>query len=415
MNYILLAALILALMAVAWLAVRLTRLRRSADELAQAIHGAAAGEKATDLPESDPALGELASAVAGLRRAFAERLAGLESERSQLAAVLDQMTDAVLIVDAEGIVRLSNPAAARLFPVEEGITLVEVLRDHQLAELWRRASQQKDIVTGEVEIGIPRRSLQVNVIPMAGGGETLLLLQDLTRLRRLETVRRDFVSNLSHELRTPLASLKTLAETLHDGALEDPPAARRFVGRMQIEVDAMIQIVNELLELSRIESGQAPLKVRALSPAALVNSVFERMFLQAERARLRLRVDCPPDLPAVRADPPRLEQALMNLVHNAVKFTPPGGEILISAARDQDGEMVVFSVRDTGVGIPADDLPRIFERFYKADRARSGGGTGLGLSIARHLVEAHGGRIRAESEEGRGSTFYFSIPVMRNP
>lgn len=411
MNYLLYALLFFTFLAFAWLAIRQARLRRAARELAEAIRQVNAGETEAGLPESEPALADVASAVNGLRRVFAERLAELDSVRSQLAAALDQMTDAVLIVDADGRVSLSNPAARRLFPVGEGVSVVEVLRDYQLADLWQHASKQRGIVTEEVEIGMPRRFLQVNLIPMADGGRTLLLFQDLTRLRRLETVRRDFVSNLSHELRTPLASLKTLAETLHDGALEDPPAARRFLGRMQTEVDAMAQIVNELLELSRIESGQAPLKTRALSPAALTHSVFERMFLQAERARLGLRVDCPPDLPAVQADPPRLEQALMNLVHNAVKFTPPGGEIVLSAA--QEGEAVVFAVQDTGVGIPADDLPRIFERFYKADRARSGGGTGLGLSIARHLVEAHGGRIWAESEEGRGSRFCFSIPVMK--
>jgi two-component system phosphate regulon sensor histidine kinase PhoR len=411
MNYLLYALLLFAFLALAWLAIRHARLRRAARQLAEAIRRVNAGETEADLPELEPLVGELSSAVAALVRGFAERLSLLESDRLHLAAVLDQMTDAVLIVDADGRVGLFNPAARRLFPVEAGASVVEVLRDYQLADLWQRASRQRGIVTEEVEIGMPRRFLQVNLIPMAGGGRTLLLFQDLTRLRRLETVRRDFVSNLSHELRTPLASLKTLAETLHDGALEDPPAARRFLGRMQTEVDAMVQIVNELLELSRIESGQVPLKMRALSPAALVHSVFERMFLQAERARLGMRVECPPDLPDVKADPPRLEQALMNLVHNAVKFTPPGGEIVLSAA--QEGEAVVFAVQDTGVGIPVDDLPRIFERFYKADRARSGGGTGLGLSIARHLVEAHSGRLWAESEEGRGSKFYFSIPVMK--
>lgn len=412
MNYFLLAALVLSLAAAAWLAVRYARLRRAAHELAESIRRVNAGETGADIPELEPSLGEVASALVSLVHSQNEHAAWLESERSKLSAVLEQMTDGVLIADAEGFVRLSNPAARRLFPVEQGASLVEVLRDHQLADLWRRASRQGGLLTGEVEIGMPRRALQVNIIPMAERGETLLLFQDLTRLRRLETVRRDFVSNLSHELRTPLASLKTLTETLHDGALEDPPAARRFVGRMQTEVDAMIQIVNELLELSRIESGQVPLKMRPLAPAALVHSVYERMFLQAERALLGMHVDCQTDLPEVKADPPRLEQALMNLVHNAVKFTPPGGEIALSVA--QQGGMVVFSVRDTGVGIPLDDLPRIFERFYKADRARSGGGTGLGLSIARHLVEAHGGRIWAESEEGRGSTFYFSIPIPKN-
>lgn len=240
-------------------------------------------------------------------------------------------------------------------------------------------------------------------------GSTLLILQDLTRVRRLESVRRDFVSNVSHELRTPLASLKALTETLQDGALDDPPAARRFLVRMDDEIDNLTQLVQELLELSRIESGKVPLEQRATRPEELLGLVAERMQIQASRVGLALRVECPPDLPLVHADRTRIEQVLVNLVHNAIKFTPKG-EIYLSAY--QDSRTVVFFVRDTGVGISSDDLTRIFERFFKADRSRSGGGTGLGLSIARHVVEAHGGRIWAESTLGEGSTFYFSLPVV---
>jgi two-component system phosphate regulon sensor histidine kinase PhoR len=168
-------------------------------------------------------------------------------------------------------------------------------------------------------------------------------------------------------------------------------------------------MVQELLELSRIESGKVPLQLISVSPQELLNHAAERLRLQAERAGLELSVQVSGDLPCVLADPTRLDQVIVNLLHNAIKFTPPGGKILLSANPD-DG-MVIFSVADTGVGIPAEALSRIFERFYKTDRARSGGGTGLGLSIARHLVEAHGGRIWAESREGEGSTFYFSVPV----
>jgi two-component system phosphate regulon sensor histidine kinase PhoR len=222
-------------------------------------------------------------------------------------------------------------------------------------------------------------------------------------------------------LRTPLASLKALTETLQEGALDDPPAARRFLGRIQTEVDALTQMATELLELSRIESGQVPLELKPVSPSKLIHATAERMKMQAERAGLTLRVDCAPDLPYIRADMPRLEQVLVNLIHNAVKFTRPGGEVMLTASVASlslkgrnvlDGsEAICFLVHDTGVGIPPDDLTRIFERFYKIDRARSGGGTGLGLSISRHLVEAHGGRIWAESAEGHGSTFFFTIPL----
>ncbi|HLO18027.1 MAG TPA: ATP-binding protein, partial [Anaerolineales bacterium] len=230
----------------------------------------------------------------------------------------------------------------------------------------------------------------------------------LTRLRRLETVRRDFISNLSHELRTPLASLKALTETLQDGALEDPPAAGRFIDQIQIETDALTQMVTELLELSRIESGRLSLDLKPVAACDLLHSAAQRMQLQAERADLTLRVECAADLPEIRIDSQRVEQVLVNLIHNAVKFTRPGGEIVLFAEAGI-GE-VRFAVRDTGIGIPAEDVSRIFERFYRVDKSRAGSGTGLGLSIAKHIVEAHKGKIWAESLEGQGSTFYFALP-----
>jgi two-component system phosphate regulon sensor histidine kinase PhoR len=265
-------------------------------------------------------------------------------------------------------------------------------------------------------LGLKRLSIQGVAIPLGKAlpGSTLLLFQDVTRLRQLETVRRDFVSNISHELRTPLASLKALAETLQDSITDDPPAARRFVQHMETEVDSLSLMVSELLELVRIESGRAPLQFKSTSPHEILSSAAERLRLQAERASLDLSIDCPDDLPAVLADPLRIEQVVVNLLHNAIKFTPQGGKISLAAHLAQNGGSgpnILFSVEDSGVGISADDLPRIFERFYKADRARSGGGTGLGLAIARHLVEAHGGKIWAESIENKGSTFYFNLPV----
>jgi two-component system phosphate regulon sensor histidine kinase PhoR len=240
-------------------------------------------------------------------------------------------------------------------------------------------------------------------------GQYLLLFQDLTRLRRLETVRRDFISNISHELRTPLASLKALTETLQGGALDDRPAAMRFLDRMVTELDALTHMVSELLELTRIESGQVPLEFQSVSPKELLEKALFRLGVQAERAQVHIELDCPENLPNVIADPPRLGQALVNLLHNAIKFTPEEGEISLSAKLENYS--VIFSIKDTGIGIPVDDLPRIFERFYKADRARASGGTGLGLAITRHIVEAHGGRIWATSIEGRGSKFSFSIPI----
>jgi len=219
----------------------------------------------------------------------------------------------------------------------------------------------------------------------------------------------EFLALLSHELRTPLASLKALTETLRDGALDDPKAAPRFLGRIETEVDALAQMAQELLDLTRIESGQVPLDLKEASPGKILLSTADRMRAQAERANLTIRVETSTTLPDVHADVAKLEQVLVNIIHNAIKFTAAGGSILLSAVPED--RMICFSVKDTGAGIPQDELERVFERFYKADRARSGGGTGLGLSIARHIIEVHGGRIWVESIEGRGSTFYFTIPI----
>jgi two-component system phosphate regulon sensor histidine kinase PhoR len=240
----------------------------------------------------------------------------------------------------------------------------------------------------------------------------LIILQNLTRIHRLETIRRDFISNISHELRTPLASLRAVTETLQDGAIDDPPAARRFLRHIASEVSAMTQLVGELLELSRIESGKAPVKRQATSVTELVCTPVERLFPQAERNGLTLRFELPQELPLVHVDAERVQLVITNLVHNALKFTPAGGEIVVSAVTR--GANVLISVQDTGIGIPEDEQARIFERFYKADRARSGGGTGLGLAIAKHIVHVHGGEIWVESQLNSGSTFTFTLPIAEN-
>ena len=367
-----------------------------------------------DFPETPQELSALNQSLQEMAQHLGDQIDALTSERAKLSAVLNQMTDGVLIVDLDGRVQLLNPAAERLFQINAinalGRSVVEVLRYHQLVELWRVAKEGQQQTT-MMEIGPQHLFLQATGMPLktSDKGSTLILFQDLTQLRRLETVRRDFISNVSHELRTPLASLKALGETLQESALDDPPAARRFIIRMETEIDNLTLLVNELLELSRIESGKVPLSFHRARPCDLLRPACERMELQVERAGLNLVLDCQPDLPIVFADPNRITQVVINLIHNATKFTPPGGQITVSAY--QDGEFIVFFVKDTGVGIPKEELGRIFERFYKADRARSGGGTGLGLSIARHMVESHGGFIWAESEAEMGSTIYFSLPV----
>lgn len=402
MNYAIFFIIIVLLIA-AWYAWRYYNLRRNINEFASRTR-----DKKTTAEIKE--LGNLSSAVTSLVTAFNTQYTHIDEERARLATVLDQMTDGVLIADSQGLIQFANPAAGRLFqasnPTNRSIT--EVVRNHQLVEAWRRCQQTGQMQSESIELPTRHQFLQLVVIPDQHSSGSLLLVQDLTRLRRLETVRRDFVSNLSHELRTPLASLKALTETLQDGALDDPPAARHFIDQIQVEVDALTQMVNELLELSKIESGRFTLDLAPVAACDLLNSACKRMQLQAERAGLNLRVECANDLPRVNIDSQRLEQVVVNLIHNAIKFTSTGGEVVLFAGADNGS--VKFAVRDTGVGIPDDEVSRIFERFYRVDKSRTGSGTGLGLSIAKHIVEAHSGKIWAESIEGKGSTFYFTVP-----
>ncbi len=408
MTLLLFVSLIVALIVLAIVAWFYVGLRRRLDEYARELRRA---KTIGSLPEDVNRLEDLSNAVKSLFSNFNLQLSTLNAEHKRLAAVLEQMTDGVLIADSNGQIQFANPAAEKLFesPNAVGRTVVEVIRHHQLVETWKRCQQTNEIQSESVELPARRQFLQLIAIPDQHAGGSLLLVQDLTRVRRLETVRRDFISNISHELRTPLASLKALTETLQDGALSDPEAGPRFLGRIATEVDALTQMAQELLDLSKIESGQVALNLAPVSSKKLLMSAAERMKLQAERAGLILQVVCDDDLPNVHADQARLEQVLVNLIHNAVKFTRPDGEVALLA--ESVSEAVRFGVKDTGIGIPLDDVPRVFERFYRVDKSRTGSGTGLGLSIARHIVEAHGGKIWAESEEGRGSTFYFSIPV----
>jgi two-component system phosphate regulon sensor histidine kinase PhoR len=288
-------------------------------------------------------------------------------------------------------------------------SFVQAVRDHRIAEVWKRCQVSGAEEVAAIELGMSQ-FMRVIVTPFLGraGRGYLVMLQDLTQMRRLQTVRQDFISNVSHELRTPLASLRALAETLRDSALDDPPAAAHFLDRMEIEVDAMTQMVEELLELSRIESGQVPLRLNPVLPHAAIVPPIERLRPQIERGQLTVDIQVPRDMPLVLIDAGRIHQVVTNIVHNAIKFTPADGTITVSASADDT--TVTVKVVDTGIGIGNNDLSRIFERFFKTDRSRTVGGTGLGLAIAKHIVQAHGGSIWATSQEGRGSIFYFTMP-----
>ncbi len=368
-----------------------------------------------ETPSKRDEIGQLKHAITNMAERLTEQFHKLETESNQLSAVLNTMSDGIIIISSAGEIRLINPAANALFGITGDHTkdssFPEIVRNFQINEIWKNSLAGSILQSTTVELLPEKTFLQAVAIPLIGEqpGDTLMVFQDLTRLRKLEVIRRDFISNVSHELRTPLSSLKALTETLQNGALKDPPAARRFLNQMNQEIDNLIQLVEELLELAKIESGRVPLKITSVSPRDLLLPSLERMRLQAERSKIEITLNCSNNLPLVKVDTQRIEQVLINLLHNAIKFTPPGGKIQIEVV--QKGDQLLFSIKDTGVGIAPEDIQRIFERFYKADKARSSRGTGLGLSIARHLIESHGGNLWAESELGKGSTFFFSLPI----
>ena len=360
--------------------------------------------------EAPPEIAALLYALHGAHARLHRALAQLERDRGQMATIFQNMADGLLVLDPDERIELSNPAAERLLraPTPTGRRLAEVAGDAELVELARAAREGRpavQVVELRSRSAAPRRWVQVAATRLPDRERTLVLLHDVTDLRRAEAARRDFVANVSHELRTPVAALKALVETLEAGALDDPEAGPDFLRRMHVEVDGLAQLVAELLELARVEAGKLELELAPCQAVELLHEAVERTRAYAER--VGLQVDLADDLdpePTVEADARRIGQVLTNLLANAVKFSPPGGHIEVGA-RASDGW-----VADTGVGIPPDQLVRIFERFYKTDPSRTGAGTGLGLAICKHMVQAHGGSIWAESAgEGRGATFRFTL------
>lgn len=351
---------------------------------------------------------ELASAFNAMAGALRETVQGFSDEGGKLSAVLDTMADGVVLVRSEGRIEEMNGAAGALLGLKpEGARdrpFMEVVRDHDLRLLMTRALESRQQERDEVELLNNRRFVSAIATPLAGSESTgvLLTLHDLTQPRQVETTRREFVSNVSHELRTPLSSVKALAEALENGALDDPATARDFVRRIHGEADRMSALVDDLLELSRLESGQATPVMETVDLAALARGEIEAFQLRAEAAGAALEARLPESPALVRGERDKLRQVLVNLLDNALKFTPSGGAVTVVVRAAAGG--VEVAVQDTGAGIPAEHLPHVFERFYKADRARRDGGTGLGLAIVRHIVEAHGGTARVASREGEGTT-----------
>jgi len=365
------------------------------------------------------ALEELARALNETAARLNASIGVLTDERNRSAAILGSMIEGVAVISGDERILFSNRAFSRILGLDnvgeiEGRPLLEVARQSDLLSAIKLALSGQEQVTSEIAVGTVRpRSFAVTAAPVQASSHkgAVLVLHEITDLRRLERVRQDFVANVSHEFRTPLTAIQGFAETLLGGALEDPVNRRRFVEIIREHATRLARLTEDLLKLSRIEAGQLKLEFRPVSVSQLVESCVETAQLKAVPKQLALNVRLPDGLPPVRGDAHSLQEVLQNLLDNALQYTPAGGKIDVSASCS-DGRVVV-TVADTGIGIPQAEQERIFERFYRVDAARSreAGGTGLGLSIARHIMEAHGGRLWVESAVGEGSRFHFSLPI----
>lgn len=339
-----------------------------------------------------------------------------------LETVLDQIDLGVVLLGPALTVTRLNRAAARLLQLDEGgavgRSVMETFVDHRVAEAASTAASQGSATVELTRHGDDERRLQLRLRKSMPEG-LIVLVEDVTELRRLQRIRSEFIDNLSHELRTPLTTIRLLTETLSQEVTRDDatvtPRMRERIGKIDIETGHLVQMVNELLDLSRIEGGGSELHMEPVRLPEVINGALERLRTFADRQRVGLDAEVDPThIPVAWGDEERLGQVLVNLLHNAVKFSPPESVVTVSAGV-LDGQ-VAIAVRDHGPGIARENLDRIFERFYKVDKARQRGqgGTGLGLSIARHIVEGHGGRIWAESNEGEGATFTFTVPIARS-
>jgi two-component system phosphate regulon sensor histidine kinase PhoR len=344
-----------------------------------------------------------------------QRRAALQNQTQQ-EVLFNSMVEGLLLLDERGRIQLANRAFASLFGVTvdiRGRTLMEALRLHELAELVNSLESQKQVLGYELKLsGLSERWLQINAAAIFNGhGErhgTVLVFHDLTRLKRLENARQEFVANVSHELRTPLSLIKGYVETLLDGARDNPEVATKFLQTIDRNAERLKLLIEDLLTISELESGRVKLNLQAVALSPVVAKVFEDFKARADARSMKL-INQAPDL-AVRADADRLEQVLGNLVDNAIKYGRAKGNVTVGGSARDGGQVEVF-VQDDGPGIPPEALERVFERFYRVDKARSReqGGTGLGLAIVKHIVQNHGGRVWATSESGHGTTFYFTL------
>lgn len=395
------------------------RLSRPVDAVRDVLQQASVGDYADRVPaESRYLIEPLAETVDRMQDYLRERFAELQTSRDQLRTVLNSMVEGVIAVDSAQRVILVNDSACRLFRMQEsaavGRPLYEVVRNPQLQQWVGEALSQTEDVGGELELLAPAsRTLSVRVagLPANAAPGAVVVASDISQLRRLERVRQEFVANASHELKTPLASIKACVETLMDGAMEDEEIRVRFLQTMNEQSDRLDRLVRDLLALTRIESEGMKTDVHPVPLAESVAVCVERHRQNAKRKQMRIVVEAPVDAVMVSGDEESLEQILDNLIDNAIKYTNDGGTVTIRWRADEGHGLL--EVEDTGIGIPQSHLTRIFERFYRVDKARSRelGGTGLGLSIVKHLSQALGGTVAVSSRLGKGTIFTIQLPL----
>jgi two-component system, OmpR family, phosphate regulon sensor histidine kinase PhoR len=424
---ILVIAAVISLASFRMFASRVERLKRFSRRLAQGDF--------RPLPPEGPRdeLSDLTDALNETAASMDRTIRSLSGERNRSSAILRSMVEGVAVVDAQQRIVFSNRAFSEILNLDaaaiEGRPVIEVVRNSRLLELIRRALNGEEGLQTDIAMGIvQQRTFAITATPVqaleAGVAGTVIappvpekpsgavvVLHDVTELRRLERVRQDFVANVSHEFKTPLTAIQGFAETLLAGAMEDSRSNRRFLEIIRDHAVRLARLTNDLLKLARIEAGKLEVEFFPVQLLEVIERSAETTLLKASRKQIALEVDAPPDLPMVRGDASLLRDVLQNLIDNAIQYTSEGGRIQVSAS--SGAREVVVCVADTGIGIPLADQERIFERFYRVDAARSreAGGTGLGLSIAKHIVEAHGGRLWVESEVGHGSKFFFSVPL----
>ncbi len=363
-------------------------------------------------------IGDLASALTHMAEEIKKQIETVKQEGAKLDAVLSSMVEGIMVVDQKGTIALMNPSLRKIFLVDfnpEGRKPIEAIRHAAVQETVDKILEHgQGYISQEIVMtDLADRTLKVNGAPIMRNERlegAVLVFHDISELRRLEKMKQDFVANVSHELRTPISSIKGYAETLLEGALDDKKHAKDFVHIIYESSNRLASLISDLLDLARIESGKMQMDFLAIEIKPLALRCIGVLKKAIDAKSLKVSCQIPDNLPKVLADDKRLSQVFLNLLDNAVKYTPQNGTVTISALTE--GNMIQVDIADTGIGIPAEDIPRIFERFYRVDKARSNelGGTGLGLSIVKHIVLAHNGQVWLQSDSSQGSTFSFTLP-----